>query len=116
MPGSGGLSQLENLKTYIDDIPYGGLTSSDGKYFTSVLNGIILNAGEIKEIYIKGDIIGGTGSWLSFDIYKDIDLVITDENGNTIIPKAEQLWNYENSGGFRSGTPWYDGYRVEVTQ
>ena len=37
------------------------------------------------------------------------------KNGNIIIPKAEQLWDFiDNSGGFRRGNPWYDGYKVEI--
>lgn len=51
---------------------------------------------------------------IDVDIYNPKDISIFDEKGNVIVPQAEQLWNYENSGGFRSGTPWYDGYRIEM--
>ena len=108
--GSGG---AENIKTYIGNTSYEAV-SSEGKYFTSNLGGIVINPNETKEIYVKGDNIGHQWQWLSFDIYKASDINITDENGNVITPQAEQLWDYENSGGFRNGIPWYDGYRIEI--
>ena len=110
-PGNGG---AENAKTYINNISYDALKSSDGKYFTSNFGGIVIDPNETKEIYIKGDNVSQHYQWLSFDIYKASDINITDEKGNIIVPQAEQLWNYENSGGFRSGNPWYDGYKVEI--
>jgi len=114
MPGSGSLSNFENLKTYVDNVSYNGISSSDGKYFTSNFGRIIINPNETKEIYIKGGNINPQWQWLSFDISKASDINITDENGNVITPQAEQLWDYENSGGFRNGTPWYDGYKIEI--
>ena len=113
MSGSGGFGSFENLKTYINDVPYDVVSSLDGKYFTSNFNRVIVNRNETKEIYIKGDIVDSQHT-LNLDIFKDIDLNIADENGNIIIPKAEQLWDYDNSGGFRRGNPWYDGYKVEI--
>lgn len=110
--GNGG---AENIKTYIDNISYEAI-SFDSKYFTSNFSGIVINPNETKEIYIKGDNISQYYQWLSFDIYRASDINITDENGNVIIPQAEQLWNYENSGGFRSINPWYDGYKVEMIE
>ena len=107
--GSGG---AENIKTYIGNTSYEAVSSDYGKYFTSNFGGMVINPNETKEIYVKGDNI--SPQWLSFDIYKASDINITDENGNVIIPQAEQLWNYENSGGFRTGNPWYDGLKIEI--
>jgi len=108
-----GSGNAENIKTYIGNTSYEAV-SSDSKYFTSNFGGMIINPNETKEIYVKGDNISQQGQWLSFDIYKASDINITDENGNVIIPQAEQLWDYENSGGFRTGNPWYDGLKIEI--
>jgi len=108
--GSGG---AENIKTYIGNTSYEAV-SSDSKYFTSNFGGMIINSDETKEIYVKGDNISQQWQWLSFDISKASDINITDENGNVITLQAEQLWNYENSGGFRSANPWYDGLKIEI--
>lgn len=114
--GSGGFASFENLKTYLNDASYDIQSSSDGKYYTSNFNRAIINKNETKEIYIKGNIVDNGDHSLDFDIYRVSDVNITDESGNVVIPQAEQLWNYENSGGFKSGNPWYDGYRVRVVQ
>ena len=107
-----GSGNAENIKTYIGNTSYEAVSSDYGKYFTSNFGGMVINPNETKEIYVKGDNI--SPQWLSFDIYKASDINITDENGNVIIPQAEQLWNYENSGGFRTSNPWYDGLKIEI--
>ena len=115
MSGNGGPGDFQNLKTYVDGVPYDIVSSSDGKYFTSNFNRAVVNENGTKEIYIKGDIVNNDSNHtLDFNIYKDIDLVLMDQNENIVIPKAEQLLDYDNSGGFRRGNPWYDGYEVKI--
>lgn len=108
-----GNSGGENLKTYLGDTSYIVERSLDGKYYTSNFNSAVVSGGEVKEIYLKGDIAESNNGTIDFNINNASDVNITDKNGRVIIPKADQLWNYENSGGFRSST-WYDGYKVEM--
>lgn len=117
MPGSGDSHSFENLKTYINDIPYDITRSLDGKYFNSNFNGIIIDGNETKEIYIKGDITEENQRTLIFDIYRALDIDITDENGNIITPKPEYCWeilsNVRRDGMFWcSFNPWYAGKEV----
>ena len=81
--GSAGSSDLANLVTVLDGTSYPTIASADGKYFTSLFpNGVVIQKGFSKDIYIKGDIVGsGSASrTVEFDLYNASDLYVS---GNT---------------------------------
>ena len=117
--GSVASSDLDNLKTYVDGTAYDLTVSVDGKYYTANFGeGIVVSKGQSKEISIKGDIVGGSGRTIIFDIYKDTDLYITGEDFNYGITPAE-------SGGTAAlptssqmtddSTPFFDNAHVTVS-
>ncbi len=110
--GSASISDLANLKTYVDGTAYDVVASSDGKYLTSTFGtGILLDKGFGKDISIKGDIIGGSQRNIAFDIAKRADLgVIGETYGFGIIPTQTSNGNFTGSED-----PWFDGYVVTVS-
>lgn len=114
--GSVGSGDLANLKTYVDGVAYDTTVSSDGKYFTSTFGtGIVVDKGGNTEISIKGDITGGSGRTIDFDIYKTTDVYVTGETyGYGITPPAGST-SASNNSDFHAGTPWFDGGRITVS-
>ncbi|MCK5021668.1 MAG: peptidoglycan-binding protein [Candidatus Pacebacteria bacterium] len=116
--GSVSSSDLENLKTYVDGIAYDVIVSSDGKYYTASFgSGLVIDKGLSKQISIKGDIVGGSGRNIVFDIYKDTDLYVTGETyGYGITPAEGSAGSVSTSGSaFLTTTPWYDNAHVTVS-
>ena len=71
-------SDLANIKVYVDGTAYTPTVTDGGQYYIATFgNGLVLEKGYQKEISIKGDVIGGSGRKIDFDIAKrtDIDLV-----------------------------------------
>ncbi len=71
-------ADLANIKVYVDGTPYTPVVTDGGQYYTATFgNGLVLEKGFQKEISVKGDVIGGSGRKVDFDIAKrtDIDLV-----------------------------------------
>ena len=57
--GSAGSADLANVKTVLDGTSYPTIISADGKYFTTLFpNGVVIQKGFSKELYVKGDIVG----------------------------------------------------------
>lgn len=78
--GSVSTVDLANLKTYVDGTAYDIAVSSDGKYYTSTFGtGIVIEKGFSKEISIKGDVVGGSGRTIDFDIAKRTDIDVNGE-------------------------------------
>ncbi|MBI4691893.1 MAG: hypothetical protein HY773_00380, partial [Candidatus Terrybacteria bacterium] len=108
--GSAASADLANIKTYVDGTAYDAVVSSDGKYYTSTFGtGIVVDKGASAEIYVKGDVVGGSGRTISFDLYKTTDVYITGETyGYGITPPT-------SGTGFAATNPWYDGSNVTVS-
>ena len=116
--GSASATDLENLKTYVDGTAYDLTVSADGKYYTAIFgNGLVVDKGLSKQISIKGDIIGGSGRNIVFDIYKTTDLYVTGETyGYGITPSAGSTGSASADGSaFLTTTPWYDNAHVTVS-
>lgn len=118
--GSVATSDLENLKTYVDGVAYDMVVSSDGKYYTANFgSGIVVDKGLSKEISVKGDIAGGSGRTIIFDIYKDTDLNVTGETYGYGITPTEQGTAAADADTSQfvssNGTPWYDNATVTVS-
>ncbi len=107
--GSAGSGDLANIKTYVNGVAYPTTVSDDGKYYSSTFSDIILDKGESKEISIKGDVLGGSGRTIAFDLYRTTDLSVTGETfGYGITPPT-------SGTGFASTNPWYDASVVTVS-
>ncbi|MEW5907574.1 MAG: hypothetical protein AB1643_00080 [Patescibacteria group bacterium] len=115
--GSAAASDLKNVKTYVDSTSYDTTVSSDGKYYTATFgDGIVVDKGANIEISVKGDIEGGSGRTVDFDIYKRSDLYITGETYSYgIMPPNGTDTSGTDDGAFHQNTnPWYDAFQVSV--
>lgn len=120
--GSVSKTDLANIKTYVEGVAY-DTTSSDGKYYTSTFGdnggkGILVDKGFAKEILIKGDITGGSGRTVDFDIAKRTDIGLLGENYGYGItsPQTGSSDPTDDSAAFSSTEdPWYDAAQVTVT-
>ncbi|MFC1756707.1 beta strand repeat-containing protein [Patescibacteria group bacterium] len=107
--GSASADDMENVKTYIDGTAYDTIVSSDGKYYTSTFSGgILIDKGFSKEIYVKGDVIGGSARTIAFDLYKTTDLYLTGET------YKYGLTPPTSGTGFATSQPWYNASVVTV--
>jgi len=115
--GSAAASDLENIKVYAGGTAYDVTVSSDGKYYTATLGtGIIIAKGNNLEISIKGDIAGGSGRTVDFDIYKNTDLYVTGETyGYGLTPPNGSSDPTDDTAAFSSTNPWYDAAQVTVS-
>jgi len=116
--GSVGTADLANIKTYIDGTAYDTVVSSDGKYYTSTFgtSGIIVDKGGFVEMSVKGDIVGGSGRTIDFDVYKNTDLNITGETyGYGVTPPLGSSDPTDDTSAFSSTNPWYDASQVTVS-
>ncbi|KKU77125.1 MAG: hypothetical protein UY03_C0020G0010 [Parcubacteria group bacterium GW2011_GWA2_47_64] len=77
---SAGASDLANIKVYVDGTAYDPVITDAGQYYTASFgSGIVLEKGYSKEISIKGDVIGGSGRVVDFDIAKRTDINLSGE-------------------------------------
>lgn len=115
--GSAATADIGNIKTYVDGTSYDVVVSSDGKYYTTSFGeGLVVDKGASKEIYIKGDILGGSARTIDFDIYKKTDLYVTGETYTYgITPPLGASAASADSGAFSTNNPWYDAYQATVS-
>jgi len=121
--GSVGSGDLANVKTYVDSVAYDTVISSDGKYYTATFTdnggkGILIDKGFAKEMTIKGDIAGGSGRTVDFDVAKRTDIGLLGENyGYGITPPQTGASDPTDDTAAFSSTedPWYDAAQVTVT-
>jgi len=114
--GSAAASDLANVKVTVDSTDYATTVSSDGKYYTvSFGSGITIGKGVSKEFTIKGDIVNGSGRTVSFDIYRDTDIVVKGKTyGYYRTPDGTSETSSPSDGQFGSGTPFYNAYDVTI--
>ncbi|KKT21073.1 MAG: hypothetical protein UW05_C0018G0004 [Candidatus Giovannonibacteria bacterium GW2011_GWC2_43_8] len=121
--GSIGTGDLANLKTYVDGVAYDTVVSSDGKYYTATFSdnagkGILIDKGFSKEVSVKGDIVGGSGRTIDFDLAKRTDIGLLGENyGYGITPPQTGTSDPTDDTAAFSSTedPWYDAAQVTVS-
>lgn len=116
--GSAGSSDLANVVVTAGDTDYTTTVSSDGKYYkVSFGAGLTIAKGLNKEFTLKGDIINGSARGVSFDIYRDTDIVVKGKTygyHRTTDGTSEQTT--PTDGQFGSGTPFYNAYDVTIGQ
>lgn len=121
--GSIGSSDLINTKTYVDGVAYDLTVSSDSKYYTSVFGdnngrGILMDKGFSKELSIKGDLNGGSGRTVDFDLAKRTDIGLIGESYGYGItpPQTGSSDPTDDTAAFSSvEDPWYDAAQVTVS-
>jgi len=117
--GSAASGDLANVMTYVDGIGYPTTVSADGKYYTTIFgSGISIDKGFSKDISIKGDIVGGSGRTVDFDIAKrtDIDVFGQTYSYGIIPPQTGTEDPTDDSAAFSSvEDPWYDAAQVTVS-
>ena len=121
--GSVGSGDLADVKTYVGGVAYDTVISSDGKYYTATFSdnggkGILIDKGFSNEASIKGDIVGGSGRTVDFDIAKRTDIGLIGENyGYGITPPQTGTSDPTDDTAAFSSTedPWYDAAQVTVS-
>ncbi|MDP3784771.1 MAG: peptidoglycan-binding protein [bacterium] len=118
--GSAGTGDLKNIKTYVDGTAYDTIVSADGKYYTANFpgTGLLMDKGFSKDLSIKGDVEGGSGRNVAFDIAKRSDLYLVGETYSYGIlpPQTNTCGATTGTACFTSSEdPWYDGAVVTVT-
>lgn len=118
--GSAAATDLANVKVNFDGTDYPTVLSADGKYYTANFNGVTLNKGITKELYIKADVLSGSSRTVRFDIYRKTDLAVkgksygfyasTTGTSDTVSTAATAT----NGGIFSATNPWYIGYLVTM--
>src|SRR3989344_8478947 len=116
--GSAASGDLGNIKTYVDGVAYDTSVSADGKYYTSLFGSrILIDKGFSKDLNIKGDVIGGSGRTIDFDLAKRTDINLVGDNfGYGIIPPQTGSSDpTDDTAAFSSvEDPWYDAAQVTI--
>lgn len=118
--GSVGSGDLANIKSYVDGAAYDTKVSSDGKYYTTTFpdKGIKIGKGNSVDVSIKGDVAGGSGRTVDFDLAKRTDVGTRGVlYGYGIIPPQTGTSDpTDDTAAFSSvEDPWYDAAQVTVS-
>lgn len=116
--GSAGSTDITNIKTVVDGTEYTTTVSSDGKFYTANFgSGIVVTEGNNADIYVKGDIVGGSNRTIVMDIDKDTDIYITGETfGYGITGTAGSTASAATtSSQFTTGTPFFDASHMTIS-
>lgn len=116
--GSAGTADLANMKVNLDGTNYDTTVSSDGKYFTAKFGaGVKIEKGLNKELYIKGDIVGGSARTVDFDLFRYADLKVKGVTyGYGILPSATETATADNDDDseIQPGEPRYDASQAYI--
>ncbi|MBU6415283.1 peptidoglycan-binding protein, partial [Patescibacteria group bacterium] len=118
--GSVAPADMANVMVYVDGTAYTPVVSTDGKYFTATFpensgKGLDILKGNSREIWIKGDIAGGSGRTVNFDLYRYTDMyMVGQQYGYGVTPTAAEVAAAADDGKFHSANPNYDGFKVTV--
>ncbi len=117
--GSAATSDLANIKVSDGTSDYATTVSSDGKYFTASFGtaGILIGKGLSKEFTLKGDIIGGSARTVSFDIYRNTDVMIKGNvYGYYLTPAYTASGTYAShtTTVLQEATPYFNGSHVTI--
>lgn len=117
--GSAAPADLSGVEVLVDSVSYPATVSSDGKYYTATFgSGIIIAKGLAKEFVVRGDIVGGAGRTVAFDIYRATDVFVTGTTyGYAVTPNdGDTGTETAAEGTWTDGTtPVYDAYDVTIS-
>jgi hypothetical protein len=113
--GSAGASDIDNLRVIVDGVEYP--TVADGDFHTATLgSGIVVAEGFNKEVELRGDIVGGSGRTVNFDIDSSTDLYITGETYGFGVGATQTENGTVGTGSeMTSGTPFFSGSTFTVS-
>ncbi|MBI2639346.1 MAG: peptidoglycan-binding protein [Candidatus Sungbacteria bacterium] len=118
--GSIGAGDLGNVKVILDTTEYPTTVSSDGKYYTAKFgDGVTLTKGNQAEIYVKGDLVGGTNRDIEFQLFRDTDLDVKGKQfGFGVKPGGGTATAGSVANGALSSDtePAFRGFTVKVGQ
>jgi len=108
---SANASDLANILVYVDGTAYTPTVTDNGQYFVATFgNGLLIEKGFSKEISIKGDVIGGSGRKVDFDIAKRTDIDLVGElYGYGIMPGFGTSSTADDSQVHAADDYYYDG-------
>lgn len=116
--GSAGVSDLANVKVNLDGTDYPATASSDGKYYAATFGeGVKILKGLNKQVYIKGDIAGGSARTVDFDVFRYADIqVIGTTYGYAILPTATDSGgsSTNDDGSLQNTEPNFDAYEAFI--
>ncbi len=114
--GSAALTDLANVKVVFDGTSYDATPSSDGKYYVAMFgSGVKIEKGLSKEMYVKGDIAGGSARTADFDLYRYADLQVQGLTyGYNLLPSATEVAASADDGNFHSANPNFDAFEVFI--
>ncbi len=115
---SASASDLANIKVYVDGTAYDAVMTDGGQYYSTTFgSGIVIEKGFSKEISIKGDVIGGSGRKVDFDIAKRTDINLSGElYGYGIMPGLNGSAATTDGAGVNNADDYYyDAAEVEVS-
>lgn len=121
--GSASASDLSNVMVNVDGVDYPAAVSADGRYYSAMIpNGLLIEKGFNKDLYIKGDITGSnaSGRIVQMDIDRKTDLLFIGETyGYGITPGQT---TFGTIGTAQTGSalqandnPWYQGADISVS-
>lgn len=117
--GSAGVADIANVKTYVDGVAYDTVVSADGKYFTTNFpgKGLLVDKGFSKELSVKGDIVGGSGRKVDFDIAKRSDVYAVGETyGYGVTPAFASSAASADGAAFNNADDYYyDAAEVHIS-
>ncbi|MDO8620568.1 MAG: hypothetical protein Q7R64_04455 [bacterium] len=115
---SASASDLANIKIYVDGTAYEPVVTDGGQYYVATFgSGLVIEKGFSKEISIKGDVIGGSGRKVDFDIAKRTDIDLTGElYGYGIMPALDgSAATADGADVHNADDYYYDAAEVEVS-
>lgn len=119
--GSAGSADLANIVTIVDGTTYPTIISADGKYYTTLFpNGIVIQKGFSKDMYVQGDIVGAASAnrTIEFDLYNASDLYLSGNTYNFgILGSANATGTLTSTARskFTTSTPFYGGSTVTIS-
>ncbi len=122
--GSAGSGDITNVKTVLDGTSYPTIVSADGKYYTTLFpNGVVVQKGFSKDLYVTGDLVGSSSSnrTVEFDIYDASDLYLSGNTYNFGIlgagtsTVAPSTLTATSRSKFTTGSPFYAGSIVTIS-
>ncbi|MEK7173869.1 MAG: peptidoglycan-binding domain-containing protein [Patescibacteria group bacterium] len=117
--GSATKDDLGNVVVVADGTEYKATVSSDGKYYKATFpgDGILIKKGESKDVYVKADIMSGSGRTIDFDLYRYEDFVVKGKTyGYKILASSAEggTTTVLDDAEFMTTDPRFDADQVEI--
>lgn len=118
--GSASATDLANVKVYVDGTAYNTTVDSTGKYYSATFgNGILIDKGLSKDVWIQGDIVGSNAAnrTVQFDIYKNTDIYMTGVTYGYGIVAPVGAGTYSSAHAtsqLTTSNPWFQSAAITI--